>query len=73
MCSLDHTDRPLSSSWLARAAQELLAVTGPTGVDPGFSERVGGGGANGKCVAHMAVAVGKVLLKLLPCALNVCG
>ena len=47
-------------------------MTGPTGVDPGFSERVGGG-ANGKCVAHMAVAAEKVLLKLLPCALNVCG
>ena len=46
-------------------------MTGPTGADPGFSERVGG--ANGKCVAHMAVAAGKVLLKLLPCALNVCG
>ena len=44
--SLVHTDRPLSSSshnWLARAAQELLAVTGPTGVDPGFSERGEGG------------------------------
>ena len=45
--SLVHTDRTQSSSspnWLAKATQELLAVTGPTWVDPGFSEGGGGGG-----------------------------
>ena len=41
------------------------------GVDLGYSER-GGGGANSN-VWRMAVAAGRVPLKLLPCVLDVCN
>ena len=50
----------------------LCACLGTTGVDPGFSEGGGGGGANGTAW-HMAVAAGRVPLKLLPCVLYVCS
>ena len=41
------------------------------GVDPGYSKR-GGGGANSN-VWRVAVAAGRVPLKLLPCVLDVCN
>ena len=44
-------------------------------MDPGFSEGgvvEGGRGANGSAW-RMAVAAGRVPLKLLPCVLNVCS
>ena len=42
------------------------------GVDPGYSEGGGGGGANSN-VWRMTVAAGRVPLKLLPCVLDVCN
>ena len=42
-------------------------------MDPGFSEEGGGGGGRGDNGACMAVAAGRVQLKLLPCVLNVCS
>ena len=42
-------------------------------VDPGFSEGGGGGGGLTVMRGRMAVAAGRVPLKLSPCVLNVCS